>query len=166
MRSDPGRLLYLHGLESNSQTHKAAVIRLAFPSVIVPDFTGSLEERMKRLYEILGNAPGWTIIGSSLGGLMGALAAAARPEQIDRLVLLAPALNLPEFSGKVPAQIPVPTVLIQGRQDAVVPPEQVIQLAERAFTRLSIRLVDDDHRLHGTAESLDWASLLEPGAPA
>ena len=166
MSSDPGRLLYLHGLESNSQTHKATIIRRAYPSLLVPDFTGGLEERMNRLYEILGEGCGWTIIGSSLGGLMGALAAAARPEQIDRLVLLAPALTLPEFSGQVLAQIPVPTVLIQGRQDAVVPPEQVIQLAERAFTRLSIRLVDDDHRLHRTAESLDWASLLEPGAPA
>jgi len=43
-------MIFLHGLESSSQTYKASVIRNSFPELIVPDFTGPLEARMKALY--------------------------------------------------------------------------------------------------------------------
>ncbi|PIZ26267.1 MAG: alpha/beta hydrolase, partial [Chloroflexi bacterium CG_4_10_14_0_8_um_filter_57_5] len=48
-----------------------------------------------QLEAILGAQTGWTIIGSSLGGLMAALFATQAPGQVRKLALLAPALILP-----------------------------------------------------------------------
>lgn len=153
--------IYLHGLESNSQTHKAAVIRAIYPDLIVPDFTGSLQERMDQLYPLLGDASNWTLIGSSYGGLMAALFATRRPAQVRKMILLAPALMLPEFADQPPAPIQVETLIIHGRQDTVVPLNLVRPLADRVFLNLTYRIVDDDHRLHKTADALDWKSILQ-----
>jgi hypothetical protein len=158
---DSRKIIYLHGLESNSQTHKAALIRSIYPDLIVPDFVGSLEQRMTQLYPILGKAPNWTLIGSSFGGLMAALFATQHTAQVRKLILLAPALMLPEFSEHLPAPIDVVTVIIQGRKDTVVPVATNRPLAEKAFRNLDYRLVDDDHRLHKIADSLDWKSIIE-----
>jgi pimeloyl-ACP methyl ester carboxylesterase len=67
-------------LESSRQTYKAGVIRDYFPELIVPDFTGPLAQRMEVLYPILGNKMDWTIIGSSFGGLMGAIFSCEHPD--------------------------------------------------------------------------------------
>jgi pimeloyl-ACP methyl ester carboxylesterase len=115
---------------------------------------------MAQLANIIKDESGWTLIGSSLGGLMAALFAARHPGQVRRLVLLAPALNLPEFANHLPRPVKVPTLLIHGRKDDVVPPEPVRRLAKRVFPKLTYLLVDDDHRLHHTADTLDWQSLL------
>ena len=158
---DPKRILYLHGLESNSQTYKAALIRAVYPDLITPDFTGSLDERMEQLYPILGREPNWTLIGSSFGGLMSALFTTQHPTQVRKQILLAPALMLPEFAEHLPAPVEVPTLIIHGRQDAIVPVETNKPLAEKVFRNLEYRLVDDDHRLHQTAAALDWKALIQ-----
>jgi pimeloyl-ACP methyl ester carboxylesterase len=158
---DPKRIIYLHGLDSNSQTYKAALIRAIYPDLITPDFTGSLEERMQQLYPILGDASNWTLIGSSFGGLMAALFSTQHPGQVRKMILLAPALMFPEFAQNLPTKpITVPTILIHGRQDTVVPLGQITPLAEKAFRYLTYHIVDDDHRLHQTADKLDWKLLI------
>lgn len=158
---DTTRILFIHGSESNSQTYKAQVLRRHFPEIIVPDFNGPLAVRLARMESIIGDKDGWTLVGSSLGGLMAALFATRRAGQVRKLVLLAPALNLPEFSRHLPKPVDVPTLLIIGKQDDVIPGETVRRLAKRVFPRLTYLSVDDDHRLHHTAETLDWKSLLE-----
>ena len=159
---DPKRIIYLHGLDSNSQTYKAALIRAIYPDLITPDFTGSLEERMQQLYPILGDESNWTVIGSSFGGLMAALFATQHPGQVRKTILLAPALMFPEFAQNLPTKpITVPTILVHGRQDTVVPLGQITPLAEKAFRYLTYYIVDDDHRLHQTADKLDWKSLIQ-----
>jgi pimeloyl-ACP methyl ester carboxylesterase len=163
---NPDRILYIHGLDSSSRTQKAAIIRRTFPRMLVPDFTGELQQRMQQLGAVLGEVPDWTLIGSSFGGLMGALYARRQPEQVRLLILLAPALMLPEFAEALGPPIGVPTVLIHGLQDRIVPPAAVLSLAEQVFTDLTVQQVDDDHRLHATAGSLDWKSILEQGLPA
>ncbi|MFZ5822543.1 MAG: alpha/beta fold hydrolase [Chloroflexota bacterium] len=164
-----GKMIFLHGLESNSQTYKAGLIRRRFPDLIVPDFTGALWERMEALYPILGAEKDWTIIGSSFGGLMGAIFTCQHPDQVRRLILLAPALMLPEFASFLDASaslstsiqpVAVPTTVIHGTADDVVPLEEVRQIAQKVFANLTYRIVDDDHRLHKTAEQLDWKALL------
>jgi pimeloyl-ACP methyl ester carboxylesterase len=164
-----GNMIFLHGLESSSQTYKAVVIRSSFPELIVPDFTGPLEQRMKALYPILGDKKDWTIIGSSFGGLMGAIFACEHPEQVRRLVLLAPALMLPEFAPFLDAStslgtgrgpVTVPTTIIHGMQDTVVPLEEVREIARKVFSNLTYRTVDDDHRLHHATDMLDWKKIL------
>jgi len=158
---DASRLIFIHGSESNSQTYKATLLRGLFPGMVTPDFTGSLSERMAQLEAILGDQTGWTIIGSSLGGLMAALFATQAPGQVRKLALLAPALTLPEFAEIPPASIDVPTLIIQGTRDELIPLEASRGIAEKVFTNLTYLVVDDDHRLHKTAEEMDWQTLLE-----
>ncbi len=158
---NPTRLIFLHGLESSSQGEKAVLLRSLFPGISTPDFTGSLAERMAQLHPILGNKTDWTIIGSSFGGLMGALFTCQHPGQMRKLILLAPALSLPEFAEHLPAPVDVPTIIIHGTQDEVVPLEPVRALAEKVFRNLGYRIVDDDHRLMKTVREIDWRLLLD-----
>jgi pimeloyl-ACP methyl ester carboxylesterase len=154
-------MIFLHGLESNSQTYKASVIRASFPDLIVPDFTGPFSERMKALSPILGKRKNWTLIGSSFGGLMAAVFTCQHPDRVRKQVLLAPALVLPEFALFLEQEpIDVPTTIIHGRQDDVVPLEPVREIAEAVFSNLTYILVDDDHRLQAATDALDWKEIL------
>ena len=157
---DQAHLIFLHGQESNSQGSKARLLRQLFPDMLIPDFRGTLDERMAALYPILGAETGWAIIGSSFGGLMGALFTCQRPQQVRKLVLLAPALTLPEFAEKLPVPVDVPTVIFHGDQDDIVPLEPTRQLAVQVFRNLQHHVVPDGHRLENTAPSIDWKALL------
>jgi pimeloyl-ACP methyl ester carboxylesterase len=156
---DPARLIFIHGSDSSGRTYKAAVLRRLFPGMLTPDFTGDLRRRMRQLETILGREKGWTIVGSSLGGLMGARFTCRHPDRVRKLVLLAPALLI-MLGEPLPAPVSVPVVLVHGTRDEVVAPVPVRKLAEQLFTQLTYISVDDDHRLHKTADELDWASLL------
>jgi pimeloyl-ACP methyl ester carboxylesterase len=158
---DPTRIVFIHGSDSSSQTYKASILRRIFVGMLVPDFNGDLPERMEQLETVLGVETGWTLVGSSLGGLMAALFATQHPDQVRKLILLAPALTLPGFTDSLAFTISIPTIIIQGTQDAFIPLESTRNLAEKVFTNLTYLVVDDDHRLHKTAEELDWAKLLE-----
>jgi pimeloyl-ACP methyl ester carboxylesterase len=116
---------------------------------------------MDRLEEILAAGQGWTIVGSSLGGLMAALYARRHPGRVRKLVLLAPALTLPEFAGTPQAPLEVPTILFIGTQDSLIPLEDLRPIAESAFTNLSLRIVVDEHGLYKTAAEIDWEEVLE-----
>ncbi len=158
---DPKRLLFIHGLAGSSQGYKATLLRQLYPQMLAPDFEGTLEQRMAQLEKVIGEQEGWTMVGSSLGGLMAALLAAQRPQQVRRLVLLAPALIWPEIAGLPPNAVPTPTVLYQGRRDELLPLEAVRSVAERVFARLKFVEVEDDHSLHATVERIPWAQVLE-----
>jgi pimeloyl-ACP methyl ester carboxylesterase len=154
-------IIFIHGLEGSSRGVKASLLRGLFPGILTPDFPGSLEQRMAQLIVILGMQPNWTIIGSSLGGLMAAMFTAGHPEQVKRLVLLAPALIWPDFAATPPAPVDVPTIIYHGQQDTVVPLAPVRELARRVFRNLKFYAVDDDHGLYKTVHAIDWLALLE-----
>jgi len=159
---DPSRLMYIHGSENNSNSGKARQFREWFPGMVTPDFKGSFDERMSQLYGMISDTTGWTLIGSSYGGLMATVFALDHESQLRKLVLLAPALTLdPLASISQPAMISVPTILIHGTLDTVVPLEPVRQFAQKLFTNLTIHIVEDDHRLHKTANELNWKSILD-----
>ena len=157
---DPPKLIFLHGLEGSSQGVKASILRGLFPDMLIPDFSGPLDERMKALNESLGKSKGWTIVGSSFGGLMGALFTCRQPSQVRKLVLLAPALIWPDFASSPPEPVTVTTIMFHGKRDEHIPLEAVTQLAESVFENLELRIVDDDHGLYKTVHSLDWEELL------
>lgn len=102
----------------------------------------------------------WILIGSSLGGAMAALYAAQHPDQVKKLILLAPALHIPEIMHTILDPVFIPTILIIGTRDKVVPINTVLQITKRIFPRLTILSVEDDHRLHDIVDQLDWKSLL------
>lgn len=175
---DTSRLIYLHGSESDSNSGKARQFREWFPDMLTPDFKGTFEARMEQLYSILGNERNWNIIGSSYGGLMGTAFTCDHPEQVRVLTLLAPALLrdsagafLDPMTGKELAYsrksvsglnpVSVPTTIIHGTADDVVPLEPVRRAAEELFTNLRYIIVDDNHRLHKTVHELDWKSILK-----
>jgi pimeloyl-ACP methyl ester carboxylesterase len=155
------RLVYIHGSESDSNSGKARQFREWFPGMVTPNFTGSFDDRMVQLDQILSGQTGWTLIGSSYGGLMATVFALDHESQLRKLVLLAPALMLePLASLPQPARISVPTILIHGTLDTVVPLEPVREIAQKLFANLTIHIVQDDHRLHKTANEIDWKSIL------
>jgi pimeloyl-ACP methyl ester carboxylesterase len=175
---DTSRLIYLHGLESDSNSGKARQFREWFPGMLTPDFKGEFDERMLQLQPILessrrldsedavsqGNLRDvlqWTIIGSSFGGLMGTVYTCNNPTRVRELILLAPALLREPFGSYLdlkPAS--VPTTIIHGTRDDVVPLESAREVAQTLFTNLTYMVVDDDHRLHKTLHELDWKSIL------
>lgn len=102
------RVIFLHGFASSSKSTKAAYFAerlrahgVAFecPDLNEPDFTTmTLTRMLARLQSMLqrsaADATGGpaTLIGSSLGGTLAILGAARFPAEVDRLVLLAPAV--------------------------------------------------------------------------
>lgn len=116
---------------------------------------------MAALELVLGQHQGkWTIVGSSFGGLMGALWTVRNPGRVRKLILLAPALLNPEFSEALEKTVSVPVLLFHGAKDTVVPMPPVLEVARKVFVNLQIHTVEDDHRLKTTTEMLDWSRLL------
>ena len=156
-----GRLIYLHGSESDSNSGKARQFREWFPGMLTPDFTGSFDERMSQLHSILSDKTDWTLIGSSFGGLMGTVFTLDHATQVRKLILLAPALMLePLASLSDPKPVSVPTVVIHGTLDTVVPLEPVRETVQKLFTNVKYYVVVDDHRLHKSVHELDWESII------
>jgi len=121
-------VFYLHGFASSAKSTKAAYLGERFrlhgltlhcPDFNQPDFatltlTRMLDQLDGAMAAVTGPA---TLIGSSLGGTLAILAAAAFGARVDRLVLLAPAVM---FAKKDPATKP-------GAVHHLVPPERVDQ---------------------------------------
>jgi pimeloyl-ACP methyl ester carboxylesterase len=159
---DHSKIIYLHGLESDSQSGKARQFAEKFPGMVTPDFTGSFEERMKQLKSILGRRKNWAIIGSSFGGLMGTVFACQHSNQVRKLILLAPALLPEHFAAYLDLEtVSIPTVLVHGTADDVVPLEPVREVAEKLFTNLQVITVNDGHRLQKAFGELNWEEILE-----
>lgn len=153
-------LIFIHGLNSSGQGFKGQLLRRLFPDLLAPDFAGSLAERMSQLAPLLAAKSGWTIIGSSFGGLMGALYSCQHPTRVKKLILLAPALIYPDFAANPPGPIEVPTIIYHGHGDTIIPVEPVRTMSEQVFLNLTFHLVDDDHRLHQTVQAIDWQALV------
>jgi pimeloyl-ACP methyl ester carboxylesterase len=153
--------VFIHGLESTSQGTKGVYFHERYPGMIIEDYTGPLAARMEKLEAILAGKDGLIIVGSSYGGLMAAIYACRHPEKVRRLILLAPAINLEEFSPYAGQALTMPVHLYHGRGDDVVPPGEVLPVAEAVFTELTYSLVDDDHSLHETFPGLPWDELLK-----
>jgi pimeloyl-ACP methyl ester carboxylesterase len=161
MAFDPARSVYVHGLQGASQGVKATLLRQLYPQMLIPDFPGPLEARQAQLETLLGELDNWTIVGSSLGGLMAAHWVCRRPAQARRLILLAPALIWPDFASNLPAPVDVPTLIYHGRRDEIVPLALARPIAEQVFRNLAFFDVDDDHGLYQTVHELNWPILLE-----
>lgn len=97
--------LYLHGFASSPESGKARYfgerlarhgVRLTIPDFNAPDFrTLTMSRMLDRLgQEIEEHGGRVALLGSSLGGALAVLGAARYPTQIERLVLLAPAVML------------------------------------------------------------------------
>jgi pimeloyl-ACP methyl ester carboxylesterase len=153
--------IFIHGLESSNQGTKAIYFRERFSDMLIPHFTGSLSERMNSLNKVLMGKRDIALVGSSFGGLMAALFAMAEESRVNRLILLAPALNLIESSGFKRREISAPVWIYHGEQDDVIPIHAVEEAANKYFLSLTFNMVEDDHFLHKNFERIDWPMLLK-----
>lgn len=128
--------------------------------MIIGNFRGPFQERMDKLEKLLANKTSLILVGSSFGGVMGAVFAGKYPTRVKRLILLAPALTFQEFRANLNKRIHVPTMIVHGRRDDIVPVEPVRQIARQVFAQLTFYLVEDDHVLTTTFPDLDWDDLL------
>jgi pimeloyl-ACP methyl ester carboxylesterase len=156
------KLCFLHGLDSSPQGTKASFLRDYDPSCLIPNLPLDVNERLKVLKHAL-RAP-VLLVGSSLGGLTALMYAMSHPEMLHGLVLLAPAVGIKVegiFTEKhkrimSSVYIPqgIPTKLIVGLRDEVIPLSSIRAMVERSPDPANIQLleVDDDHDLH---KSLD-----------
>lgn len=152
--------IFIHGLESNNQGTKAVYFRKNFPGMLTPNFPGSLDERMVKLRALLSGESDIILVGSSFGGLMASIFAMENEPTVKRLILLAPAINLMEFTPYRDRKIQMPVHLYHGRQDDVISLEDVLNVARQVFANLAFHAVDDDHYLHKTFEKVEWDTLL------
>lgn len=102
------RLIYLHGFASSPGAYKATRfveamgrqhpgVELLVPDLVAGDFRGQTIGKQVALVDgLLRDRPAGSclIVGSSMGAYVGALAAAARPEPVAALALIAPAFYL------------------------------------------------------------------------
>jgi len=151
--------IFLHGLDSSGTGTKGTFFLKHFPDMLRPDFAGTLRDRMKQLYSLLDDTEDLIAVGSSFGRLMAACLAIEHSGKVQRLILLAPALNFHEF--RIPdKKVDIETIVVIGKEDVVTPPNIVVPLAEATFSNLQLSIVNDDHLLHNTYRNLDWDFLL------
>lgn len=128
--------------------------------MLIPDFSGSLDDRMDELEKILHDRNDLIIVGSSFGGLMATLFAQQNENRVARMILLAPALNFPGFQWQADRKLYIPVHLYIGRHDTVCPPDIVLPLAEKVFADLRIHLSEDDHFLRSAFPRIPWQELF------
>jgi pimeloyl-ACP methyl ester carboxylesterase len=83
------------------------------------------------------------LVGSSMGGHVAA--AAASRLDTAALFLLAPAFYMPGFEKYTPQNVAVPTVIVHGWHDDIVPVDNSIRWAREH--RATLHILDSDHRL-------------------
>ena len=152
--------VFIHGLESTSRGTKGVFFRKRYPEMIIEDFSGSFQERMEKLGNLLAGKPDLILVGSSYGGLMAAVYACRHEEQVKKLILLAPALHLDPFKPYLSSKLQVPVTIFHGLRDQVVPITSVRKISEQVFLDCAFNTLDDDHVLHGTFAGFAWDSLL------
>jgi predicted esterase len=152
--------VFIHGLESSNQGTKSVFFREKYPDMIIPHLTGELPRRMEQLQEALRGKSAIRLVGSSFGGLMGALFAMANETRVDKLILLAPAIHMLESVPYDLKRLSVHTWIYHGKRDEVISLEDVERAAQRYFTNFTLQRVDDDHFLHNSFHTIDWHSLL------
>jgi pimeloyl-ACP methyl ester carboxylesterase len=152
--------IFLHGLESSNKGTKSVFFRERYPDMIIPNFTGPFQQRMDKLNKILSGKKDIRLVGSSFGALMATLFSMQHEPSVEKIILLAPAINLIEFAPHESKQISVPVWIYHGKDDQVIPLAQVEPIAKEVFQNLSFSVVEDDHYLHNTFKTIDWDSLL------
>jgi pimeloyl-ACP methyl ester carboxylesterase len=143
-------VVFSHGKESGPWgakiTAMAAVVRDLDLWVESVDYRGMDDpiERVEKLLAVGRELKGpIALVGSSMGGHVAA-AAASRLEAAA-LFLLAPAFYMPGFEKHTPQDVVVPTAIVHGWYDAVVPLDNVIRWAREH--RATLHILDSDHRL-------------------
>jgi pimeloyl-ACP methyl ester carboxylesterase len=143
-------VVFSHGKESGPWgtkiTAMAAVARDLNLGVESVDYRGLDDpaQRVEKLLSVGRGLPGpLVLVGSSMGGHV-ASAAASRLDTAA-LFLLAPAFYMPGFEAYTPQEVTVPTAIVHGWHDDIVPVANSIRWAREH--RATLHVLDSNHRL-------------------
>ena len=147
-------LIWAHGLWGSPNGSKVTAIRESGIEVLSPDFNNmELEERVEILNNLVAKEK-VVLAGSSYGGLACALVAQQYPEQIKGMLLLAPALHLPESPNDDPEKLIAPNdfpiTIIHSVTDEIVPISASKDYVERSGNNLRLIEVEDSHVLENS----------------
>lgn len=153
----PPLVIWSHGLDAAPWGAKSKALRAEAEALGATmdavDYQGvrDPDERVRMLVARIIEADGPVLLaGSSMGGY--ASAAAAMEADPLGLFLLAPAFYFPGYAWQDFPGLDVPTAIIHGWRDEVVPVERSIRFA--GIHRADLRIVDGDHRLSGCLEQV------------
>ncbi|MFX1558598.1 MAG: hypothetical protein ACFFC9_15200, partial [Promethearchaeota archaeon] len=82
------------------------------------------------------------------------------PDKMIKLILLAPFLSNKFLDPNSFKPINTPVIAYHGKNDQIINFKHSYNRAKKLFTNLKYNLVDDDHLLHHTVQSIDWKKLL------
>ena len=147
-------LIWAHGLWGSPNGSKVTAIRESGIEVLSPDFNNmELDERVDILNELVSKEE-VVLVGSSYGGLACALVAQQQPKQVKGMLLLAPALHLPESPNTDPENLIAPNnfpiSIIHSITDEIVPISASKDYMERSGNNLSLIEVEDSHVLENS----------------
>ena len=147
-------IIWAHGLWGNPNGSKVTAIRDSGIKINSPDFNNmELGERVEVLDNLVSNED-VTLVGSSYGGLACALVAQKYPENVNGMLLLAPALHLPESPNDEPEELVAPTnfpiTIIHSFTDEIVPISASKDYIKRSGNNLRLIEVEDKHVLENT----------------
>jgi pimeloyl-ACP methyl ester carboxylesterase len=143
-------VVFSHGKESGPWGAKiiamAEVVRDLKVGVESVDYRG-LDDPAQRVEKLLAEGGVLkgpiVLVGSSLGGHVAA--AAASRLDAAALFLLAPAFYMPGFEKYTPQEVAIPTAIVHGWHDDVVPVDNSIRWAREH--RATLHILDSNHRL-------------------
>ena len=147
-------IIWAHGLWGNPNGSKVTAIRDSGIKINSPDFNNmELGERVEVLDNLVSNED-VTLVGSSYGGLACALVAQKYPENVNGMLLLAPALHLPESPNDEPEELVAPTnfpiTIIHSFTDEIVPISASKDYIKRSGSNLRLIEVEDSHVLENS----------------
>jgi pimeloyl-ACP methyl ester carboxylesterase len=150
-------VVFSHGRESGPWgakiTAMSAVVRDLALDVESVDYRG-LEDPNERVKKLIGLGAALkgpvVLVGSSMGGHVSAAAAGAVGARA--LFLLAPAFYMPGLEKYTPQHVAVPTAIVHGWHDDVVPVENSIRWAREH--QAALHILDSGHRLEDKIESI------------
>jgi alpha/beta superfamily hydrolase len=155
-----GHVIISHGLQSSPDATKASALAAVAQSLgwshERPDYRDL--DRVSELGDVLGRiarlrqlaidaAEPLVLAGSSMGAFISARVSLEVP--LAGLFLMAPPTQLQGFQIRLDA-VPVPTRIIHGWHDELIPATDVMAWAQLRNDHLI--MVDDDHRLSGHVE--------------
>jgi pimeloyl-ACP methyl ester carboxylesterase len=150
-------VVFSHGKESGPWgakiTAMAAVVRDLELGVESVDYRGMEDpaERVKKLISVgLELKEPAVLVGSSMGGHVAA--AAANRIHARAVFLLAPAFYMPGFEQYTPQDVAVPTAIVHGWRDDIVPIGNSFRWAREH--QAALHILNSDHRLEDQIETI------------
>jgi pimeloyl-ACP methyl ester carboxylesterase len=154
-------VVFSHGKESgpwgSKITAMAQVAQALQFDVLSVDYRGIDEpllrvEKLVRAVSALSAPP--VLVGSSMGGYVSA--AAVSRVRVRAIFLLAPAFYMPGFEQYTPQDVAVPTAIVHGWHDDIVPVDNSVRWAREHHATLHV--LNSNHRLEDQIAAI--SSLL------